>query len=145
MAEAIYVAATPTLADGQQTPLYLDATGALRTNAAPSASGSLAPATALTSVRISTAVAATDVTLVTATAAQTTKVHRFRLTCSAATNVSIKDGAATVLELIHLPAAGQYILDLSDRPYWTTTANTAFIINQTAATALEGRVDYIKS
>ncbi|MES2783406.1 MAG: hypothetical protein V4657_11460 [Pseudomonadota bacterium] len=140
----IYRTTNPTLTDGQWTDLAIDESGALRTSAAPSAAGSLSNAATLTGLRINTA-ATGDITLVSATASQTTKVYRFRLTAAAATNVSIKDGAGTVLEIIQFPAAGAIVLDLSTRPYWTTTVNTAFIINQSAAVAIEGRMDYIKS
>jgi hypothetical protein len=137
--QGIYRATNPVLGDGDQTQIRVDSSGRLLTGTASPLSTS-----DLTAARISFG-ATGDQTIVTATAAQATKVYRIRLTVAGATNISIKDGAATTLEIIQFPAAGMLILDFNTRPYWTTTANTAFILNSSAAVQVEGRVEYLKS
>ncbi len=98
----------------------------------------------LTRVRVNTATTGSDVELVSATASQTTRVHRARLTSPGTVAVSIKDGT-TVLEVINLVAGVPYILDLADRPYWKTTANTALNISLSAAIQVDGVVEYRKT
>lgn len=101
--------------------------------------------TDLTTLRITNAAASGNTTLVTATASQTTRVHRMRLSVAGATIVQILDGA-TVLEVFNFAGnGGNVVLDLSDRPYYTTTANTALVLNSSAAVQVDGRLEYIKS
>jgi hypothetical protein len=139
MQQFIYRAATPTLGDGDQIQPRVDSMGRLITATASPLSTS-----DLTAARISFS-ATGDQTIVSATASQTTRVYRLRLTVAGATNISIKDGAASTLEIIQFAAAGMLVLDFNTRPYWVTTANTAFILNSSAAVAVEGRIEYIKS
>ncbi len=87
-----------------------------------------------------------DRTIVSATASQTTKVYRMTLQAGATgLTVLIKDGAGTTLQTLIL-AANQFIgFDFSQYPWFTTSANTAFILNLSASVALNGRLYYIKS
>lgn len=137
--QVLYKATAPTLGDGDQTQLRCDSAGRLLTGTASPLSTN-----DLTAARISFS-ATGDQTIVTATAAQTTRVYRLRLSVAGATNISMKDGAGTTLEIIQFAAAGMIVLDFNTRPYWTTSVNTAFILNSSAAVAVEGRIEYIKS
>jgi len=94
----------------------------------------------------STSSASGEVSLVTATASQTTRLHRFTITAAAATVIELRDGAAgTALRTIEFPAAGAYVFDFSARPYAKTTANTALMRNSTVATKVTIDFEYVKS
>lgn len=85
-------------------------------------------------------------TLVSATASQTTRVHRMVITAAAATVIEIRDGASgTALWSIEFPAAGAYTFDFDPRPWAKTTANTALIRNSTVATKVTIALWYVKS
>jgi len=87
-----------------------------------------------------------DRTIVSATSGQTTKVYRMVLQAGATgLTVLVKDGASTTLQTLVLAANQGFILDFSQYPWYTTTANTAFILNLSASVALNGRLYYIKS
>jgi hypothetical protein len=87
-----------------------------------------------------------EVSLVTATASQTTRVYKAVVTAAAATVIEIRDGAAgTALWTIEFPAAGAYVFDFDPRPWAKTTANTALIRNSTVATKVTIAFWYIKS
>lgn len=99
----------------------------------------------LTGARINNAAASGDTAIVTATASQTTRVHRFKLSVAGATIVQIKDGA-TVLEVFNFAGnGGSAILDFSSEPWYVTSTNSALNINSSAAVQVDGRVEYIKS
>lgn len=98
----------------------------------------------LAAVRINTA-AAGDTTLVAAVASQTTRVHALRLSALLSNTVQVKDGVGTILEVFVIPAGGSVKLDFRSRPYYKTTTNTALIINLSAATQVDGRIEYITS
>lgn len=84
--------------------------------------------------------------LVSATASQTTRVHRITVTAGAATVVELRDGASgTALKTFEFPAAGAYVFDFDERPYAITTANTALILYSSVATKVTADFDYIKS
>ena len=87
-----------------------------------------------------------EVSLVTATASQTTRVYKAVVTAAAATVIELRDGAAgTALWTIEFPAAGAYVFDFDPRPWAKTTANTALIRNSTVATKVTVAFWYIKS
>lgn len=84
--------------------------------------------------------------LVSATAAQTTRVHRMVITAAAATVIELRDGAAgTALWTVEFPAAGAYTFDFDPRPWAKTTANTALIMNSTVATKVTIALWYVKA
>lgn len=111
--------------------------------------GSLAPgATALqttadlTRVRINE-VTSGDRTIVAATASVKTRVYRMKLSVAGAVIVQVKDGAGTVLEVFNFAGnGGSLVLDFSERPWYTGTANTAFILNLSAAVQVDGSLEY---
>jgi len=87
-----------------------------------------------------------EVSLVTATASQTTKAYRMVITAAAATVIELRDGASgTALWSIEFPAAGAYVFDLNSRPWAKTTANTALMRNSTVATKVTIALWYVKS
>lgn len=101
--------------------------------------------TDLSVVAVSTA-ASGDTTLVSATASQTTRCYRLRLTAAGTVTAKITDGAAgTVLERFEMIAGQSVLLPLSDRPYHKGTANTAMILNLSAAIQVSGVYEYVKS
>lgn len=84
--------------------------------------------------------------LVSATASQTTRVHRMVITAAAATVIELRDGASgTPLWTVEFPAAGAYTFDFDPRPWAKTTANTALIMNSTVATKVTIALWYVKS
>jgi hypothetical protein len=94
----------------------------------------------------STSSASGEVSLVTATVGQTTRVYKAVVTAAAATVIEIRDGAVgTALWTIEFPAAGAYVFDFDPRPWAKTTANTALIRNSTVATKVTIAFWYIKS
>jgi len=99
----------------------------------------------LTRLVITNAAASGNTTLVAAVAAQTTRVHRLRLSVAGACIVKITDGAGgTVLETFNFAGnGGGVVLDLSDRPYYKTTANTALVLNVSAAVQVDGVLEYV--
>jgi len=87
-----------------------------------------------------------EVSLVTATSGQTTRIYKAVVTAAAATVVELRDGASgTALWTIEFPAAGAYVFDFDPRPWAKTTANTALIRNSTVATKVTIAFWYIKS
>lgn len=89
---------------------------------------------------------AAEESLVSATASQTTRVHRIVATAAGACNIELRDGSAgTVLRKLVFPAAGAYVLDFDPRPWVKTTANTALYWYRSAAVACTIEIDYVKS
>lgn len=86
-----------------------------------------------------------ETSLVTATASQTTRVHRIICSAAAAVTVSLLSGSGgTVLFVMEFPAAGVYILDFDERPYAKTATNTALYFSTDAAAAVDLQVWYVK-
>lgn len=110
----------------------------------PMMAGGAALATmAFSEVRINTS-SSGDTPLVTATASQTTKVYRMILQASGGENVvQLRDGATVLVEWELADHEG-IVLDFTQYPWFTTTANTALNINLSAATSVQGRLYYIK-
>ena len=88
-----------------------------------------------------------DNSIVGAVAGQTTRVHRIFLVAAGAVNITFKDGASTSLTgALSLPAAGAgMVFDFSTEPWFVTSANSAFIINLSAAVQVSGRIYYSRS
>lgn len=102
--------------------------------------------TDLTRVLVNTA-ASGDTSLVSAVASQTIRGHRLRISVAGATVVKLTDGASgTVLEKWNFAGNGGAVFyDLSDRPWFKGTANTALILNNSNAVQVDGVVEYIQS
>jgi len=110
--------------------------------------GSITPPTAPTTssyTTLNTSFASSgDNTVVSATAGQTTRVFALALTFASPVDVTIKDGAATTLGVFQ--GIISLVLDplLPGVPRYITTANTAFIINLSAAIACKGTIWHTK-
>lgn len=105
--------------------------------------GNLASTSGLTPYVLSTNTVG-DTTVSSATASQTTRVHRMRLNVAGATTLTVKSGA-TVLEVLKFAAAGFLVYDFATRPWYTTAANAALVISNSAAVQVDGVVEYVKS
>ena len=87
-----------------------------------------------------------DTTLVAAVASQSTKLYAMILVCTGATAITIKDGASTSLTgAMSFGANGGFTLDMMGEPWFSGTANTAFIINSSNAVQVSGVALYIQS
>lgn len=88
-----------------------------------------------------------DQDIVTATASQTTRVHRLRLSFGGACTFSVYSGGSggTLLEAIDIPAAGIYVLDFDPRPYFITATNEKLTLKTSAAVQVRGTLGYKKS
>lgn len=88
-----------------------------------------------------------DNTIVSATAAQTTRLYGFFLEADGgAVKVKWKDGAAADFHpAMPLNDKGSWFLPRDGRPWFKTTANTALILNLSAAVQVSGRAYYKKS
>lgn len=99
----------------------------------------------LTRFRINLA-ALGDTSIIAAVAAQTIRGHRLRITAAAAVVFQFRDGlAGTVMEEFQMVAGVPVILDLSDRPYFKGTTNTALVINLSLAIQVSGILEYIQA
>jgi hypothetical protein len=81
---------------------------------------------------------------VTATASQTTRVHRAIISCAGACLVELLDGT-TNAKTIRFAGAGVVILDFSSEPWVITTANTALQYKTSAGVQVDVDVEYVKS
>lgn len=87
-----------------------------------------------------------EASLVTATASQTTRVHRIVCTAAAAGYIELRNGAGGgVLWRADFPAAGGWDFAFDPRPYAVTSTNTALYWYRSAATAMTIQLHYVKS
>lgn len=94
-------------------------------------------------LRVNNAAAAGDTTLIAAVPGQKTRAYGLRLSVAGATVVQIKDGAGTVLEVFNFAAAGSMPpLELRELPYYTTSANSALVLNSSNAVQVDGQLEY---
>lgn len=139
LAGGVYNSTAPVLTDAQGAAAQLDAAGNLQT-----ATG-VRKAAATTPVAISFS-GSGDNTIVSATASQTTRVHRLYIVVAGATSITFKTGAGTSLTgAMPLAANGGIMMDFSAEPWFVTGTNEAFIINSSAAVQVSGRAEYLKS
>jgi len=96
----------------------------------------------LTPVVVNTAVIG-DTTVSSATAAQTTRVHRMRLNVAGATTLTVKSGSTT-LEVLKFAAAGFLVYDFAARPWYVTAANAALVLSNSAAVQVDGVIEIVK-
>lgn len=84
---------------------------------------------------------ATTTAIVAAVAGQTTRVHRLRLNVGAAQQITVKDGSTT-LEVLNFTAAGFLTYDVSSRPWYTTSVNSALNFTTSTTGQVNGVVEY---
>lgn len=87
---------------------------------------------------------ATDTTIVSATASQTTRLHRFSLSVSGACTLTWKS-ASTTLWAKDFPSAADWSETFSELAYIETAANEALVLTTSAAVTVKGVVAYKKS
>ena len=141
--KGVYLLTRPTLANNQEHPPILDATGTLLVTDAGSTSPATAPVTSSYTPKSISFAASGDNTAIAAVAAQTTRVFAVSLTFAAPVDVTIKDGS-TVLGVF------QGITSLTLDPLWGNpryigTANTNFVVNLSAAVSCKGTIWYTQS
>ena len=85
-----------------------------------------------------------DNTIVSATSGQTTRVYRIFFTVADDVDVVIKDGTTALTGAITMFAGGSFVLDFQKEPWFTTSANSAFVINLSGAIQASGRIYFIK-
>lgn len=74
-------------------------------------------------------------------ALKTIRVFRIFFVCSAATNITIKDGAGISLTgPMPMGANGGFTLDFQGEAWFVTSAGNSFIINQSGAAQIGGAV-----
>lgn len=83
-----------------------------------------------------------DNTLIALVASKKIKVHRLFLVVSAATNITFKDGTTALTGAMAMSANGGFTLDMQGDPWFTGTAGTDFILNQSGSAQISGRVYY---
>lgn len=87
---------------------------------------------------------ATDTTLVSGTASQTTRLHRIAITVSAACTITFKS-ASTSLGAFDFPSTGGVlVLDFNSYPWFRTAAAEALVLTTSAAINVKGVFDYVK-
>lgn len=88
-----------------------------------------------------------DQTIVSATASQTTRVHRLDLWFAGAVTLNIYSGTSggTLIGKLLVPSAGHYRLDFDARPHLVTGTNEALTFDASASVNIVGYVDYVKS
>lgn len=92
-------------------------------------------------INISTA---TTTAIVSATASQTTRVHRVRLNVAGAQQITVQS-ASTTREVLNFTASGMLVYDFDSRPWYTTATNEALNFVTTTTAQVNGVVEYIKS
>lgn len=89
---------------------------------------------------------AAEESLVSATASQTTRVYRAKVTAAGACYVRLLSGSGgTELRRWTFPAAGAYVDVFDGQPYAVTGTNTALYWDRSAAVACTIEIDYVKS
>ncbi len=105
---------------------------------------SLPSSSALTEVIINQS-ASGDTTLVSATSSLVTRLYSVFLVVAGITNLTFKDGSTALTGAMPFVANQGMALDLRAEPWFTGTANTAFILNSSQAVQVSGRMYYLKS
>jgi hypothetical protein len=82
--------------------------------------------------------------IVTAAAAQTTRVHRVRLNVAGAQQITVQSGGAT-LEVLNFTGSGFMVYDFSSRPWYVTAVNTALNFVTSTTAQVNGVVEYVRS
>lgn len=86
-----------------------------------------------------------DNTIISATAAQTSRVFKIFFTVATACTVIFKSDATALTGSMTFTSGGSFVLDFDAEPWFITGTNEAFIINLSVASQVSGRVYYSKS
>ena len=106
----------------------------------------LTPATsALTDVAVNFSSTGDNV-IVSSTSNTTIKVYRVLILCNSGATVTLKNGTGTSLTgPMTCLTGGSFLFDSASIPYFVTTANNGFIVNQTGSAQLTGFVQYLQN
>ncbi|MCG8442269.1 MAG: hypothetical protein MI723_10720, partial [Caulobacterales bacterium] len=137
-------AATLPLPDGAAADATLVTRASETTAAGVLAALGLAPAKALTSTPVS-ASASGDNTLVAGAVGETARVHRLIMMPAGDVSAGIKAGATTLLEPMPLLANQGLVLEYSREPYFVGGDNEAIVLTLSAAVAVTGMIEYVRS
>src|SRR5258708_33241850 len=87
-----------------------------------------------------------DNSVVAAVTGSIIRVHRMHLTAAAAVVVQVKSGS-TVVDTIQFNGAAPlpFVLEFSDRPYYTMTIATALQLNLSSAVSVTGTIETVTS
>lgn len=88
---------------------------------------------------------ATTTAVVSATASQITRVYRLFLVFGATQTLDIKDGTTSLTGVMSFGPGAGLVLDFSERPWFTGTANTALNFVTTTTGQVSGRIYYVKA
>ena len=89
--------------------------------------------------------AAGDNTVITGVTDKGIYVYKYFLVVAAATNLTFKDGATSLTGAIPLAANEAMVFTFDTRPWYETTLGNDFIINNSNAVQVSGRVYYIQA
>jgi len=99
-----------------------------------------------TGLVIDNSASASDLTLVTATASQTTRGHSLELIPTADVTVTVKNGVGgSTLRKLPLKAGVRYSLEFRGRPHFVTSTNTALVLSFSAAVQVDGYIEFNKT
>ncbi len=76
---------------------------------------------------------------------QTVRVFRLVLTVDAATNIAFRDGSTNFGESYYLSANGSITLDVTNEPWYVTSAGNGFTIKQSGTANIGVRIWYTQS
>lgn len=85
-----------------------------------------------------------DNEIVAASASLVTWVYRIFLVAAGDVTIKFRDGTTDLTGAMTLKAGGSITLDLDGEPWFTTSTNTAFQINLSAAVQVSGRIYYLR-
>ena len=83
-----------------------------------------------------------DTSVIAGVAGQTIRIYRIFFVVGANTSIKFKDGATDLTGLMTMLSAGAFVLDFQADPWLTTSAASAFVINQSGTAQISGRVYY---
>lgn len=97
----------------------------------------------LSSTGVTTAVAIS--TPIAGLSSQTVRVFRLILSANGATNITFRDGSTNFGETYYLTGSGSITLDLTNEPWYITSASNGFVVQQSGSATLGIRIWYTQS
>lgn len=83
-----------------------------------------------------------DNTVISAVAGKTIRIFRIFFVCSAATEITIKNGTTALTGAMSMGQNGGFTLDYQAEAWFTATAGNAFVISQSGTAQISGRIYY---
>jgi hypothetical protein len=94
---------------------------------------------------IASLAAAGNVTVVAAVVGQTTRIHKGVLSANLPTVITFYDGVTPIYGPIYMGGNSVVPLAFDSRPYMTSSANSAVVMNNSAAASVNFTADYVTS